>query len=69
MTKKDGCTTVEKIGDVLGDLVDLFGLGHRALNDLKQLVTKESGKTLIEETKVRGNEIRTSRKKDSQKGS
>ena len=69
MTKKGDRTPVEKIGDVLGDLVDLFGLGHRALSDLKQLVTKESGKTLIEETKVRGNEIRTSRKKDSQKGS
>lgn len=69
MTKKGDRTTVEKFGDVLGDLVDLFGLGHRALSDLKQLVTKESGKTLIEETKVRGNEIRTSRKKDSQKGS
>ena len=69
MTKKGDRTTVEKIGDVLGDLVDLFGLGQRALSDLSDLVTKESGKTLIEETKVRGNEIRTSRKKDSQKGS
>jgi hypothetical protein len=59
--------TLEKIGSVMADIADIFGLGSRVVSDVSSLLTSESKTQFIAESSTRADEIKSSRKNSSKK--
>lgn len=59
----DNRTTLEKVGDILGDCADIFGLGSRVVKEASELISKETVSKITDETTTRADKIRADRKK------
>ena len=58
-------STLQRIGDILADVADIFGLGHRVVREVEDLMTDESAKRAMAETSARAEEIRQSRTRNA----
>ena len=59
----DKRTTLEKVGDILEDVADIFGLGSRVVKETSNLISKETASKISEEASNRAEKIRDERKK------
>lgn len=67
MPKGDKKTVLERIGDVLEDVQDVFALGRQITRDISELAKGETSRELSEESEERAVTIRKSRKKKEEK--
>ncbi len=63
----DKRTTLEKVGDILEDVADIFGLGSRVVKETNSLINKDTANKIVDETSIRAEKIRTDRKKAKEK--
>ena len=63
MPKGDKKTVVERIGDVLEDVQDVFALGRQITRDISDLAKGETSRELSDESEERAVTIRRSRRK------
>ncbi len=64
---EDKRTTLEKVGDILEDVADIFGLGSRVVKEASSLVNKDTAAKIADETSDRAEKIRAERKKAKEK--
>jgi hypothetical protein len=64
---EDKRTTLEKVGDILEDVADIFGLGSRVVKEASSLVNKDTAAKIADETSDRAEKIRADRKKAKEK--
>ncbi len=63
----DKRTTLEKVGDILEDVADIFGLGSRVVKETNSLINKDTANKIVDETSNRAEKIRADRKKAKEK--
>jgi hypothetical protein len=62
MAEEKEKSTIEKISVVFADLADMIGLGVRAVKQITDLASGETGKKVLSEADKRAEEIQSSRK-------
>jgi hypothetical protein len=67
VTVTDKRTTLEKVGDILEDVADIFGLGSRVVKETNSLINKDTANKIVDETSNRAEKIRADRKKAKEK--
>jgi hypothetical protein len=63
----DKRTTLEKVGDILEDVADIFGLGSRVVKETSSLISRDTAAKITDETSNRAEKIRADRKKPKEK--